>query len=60
MFLNTALIRQIQYEQEMAQLHHSFEPHLISVLTLEEKERMEEEREFVLRCLSFNEVENEH
>lgn len=59
MFLNIDLIRQIQKEQEMAQLQHSLTSHLISAITPEELERMEEEREFVLRCLSFNEVEDE-
>lgn len=59
MLLNTELIRQIQKEQERAQLHHSLGSHLICAITPEELERMEEEREFVLRCLSFNEVEDE-
>ncbi len=62
MFLDIDLIRQIQHEMEVQEFNTWVNAPLIEGITPHELERIEEEREFVLRCLSFEEAQfkNEH
>ncbi len=53
------IMREIAANRELDELNHSLNPFPMGVITPEELDRMEEEREDMLRLLSFNEIENE-